>query len=109
MAEDRRKRRDQLLNAARDRLSAEEEASAAPERGRASQVREVRYRGQVVRQGTTGVPGGGSTARRARSGSGGGGKDDVQVALEKVKRLYKEGLISRAEAEKKRADILDRL
>lgn len=97
MANDRLSRKEQLLAAARDRLvdDGRTEEDSGPE---------IRYRGKVVRQGTGRTPGAGGGSR-----SSGGGSDDVRAALEKIKGLYRDGLISRAEAEKKRQEILDRL
>lgn len=103
--DDRLNRRDDLLRAARERLTAAE-PSAKDQAAPADEV-EIRYRGQVVRQRQSlGTPGGG-VGRSTRAGGGGG--DDVRAALEKVKGLYRDGLISRAEAERKRTEILDRL
>lgn len=104
MANNRNSRKEELLAAARDRL-----VEAADDD---SQGREIRYRGQVVRQGGgSGAPGSGlgnsnGGGRRKRSG---GENNDVRAALQKIKDLYSDGLISRAEAEKKRSEILDRL
>lgn len=111
MAEDRKSRRDELLNAARTRLAQVEEA--ADDGGGSSEPvgREIRYRGQVMRQSSTGTPGSGigkrSSGRSGGKGSGGG--EDVRAALQNIKDLYQDGLISRAEAERKRSEILDRL
>lgn len=105
MANNRNSRKEELLAAARDRLT--EAANGSDDRGP-----EIRYRGQVVRQGgSSGTPGsgiGGGSQPRSRGGSG-GGDNDVRDALQKIKDLYRDGLISRAEAEKKRSEILDRL
>ena len=57
--------------------------------------------------GSAGTPGSGIGAKPARGVAGGG--DDVRAALQKVKDLYHDGLISRAEAEQKRTEILGRL
>lgn len=104
MADTRKSRKEELLSAARDRLTQEK---AARDSGGASvdSGPEIRYRGQVVRQGTGATPGSGAIARSG----GGGGNDDVRAALQKIKDLYRDGLISRTEAEKKRSEILDRL
>jgi len=101
MARDRNKRKEELLAAARDRLT-EEQESRQNDSGR-----EIRYRGQVMRQASSGTPGSGIGARRPAPRSG--GDNDVRAALEKIRGLYKDGLISRAEAEKKRSEILERL
>ena len=106
MAKDRNRRKEELLAAARDRLEQGEEETPAP-RAQAPEppAREIIYRGQVVRQGSAGTPGSGIH----RTKPAGGGDDDVRAALQKIKQLYSEGLISRAEAEDKRSKILDRL
>lgn len=103
---DRNSRKEELLAAARDRLT---EEKAARESGRASSEDsgpQIRYRGQVMRQSSSGTPGSGIGGKSAGRSSG---NDDVRIALEKIKALYRDGLISRAEAEKKRSEILDRL
>ena len=100
MAKDRNSRKEELLAAARDRLveEADRESGSGPE---------IRYRGQVVRRsGGGGTPGSGISNGRSASN---GQSNDVGAALQKVKDLYRDGLISRAEAEKKRSEILDRL
>ena len=102
MAQNRNDRKEDLLGAARKRL--EEGGDAAVEQAAG---REIRYRGQVVRQGTTAAPGSG--LGRKRRATGGAGNDDVREKLRKIKQLFDEGLISRAEAEEKRSEILDRL
>lgn len=97
-------RKEALLAAAREQLTTEKEARSNggvdPDAGP-----EIRYRGQVLKTGAAGTPGSG--IRRTPSRSTGG--DDVRAALQKVKDLYHDGLISRAEAEKKRSEILGRL
>lgn len=104
MANSRKSRKEELLAAARDRLV--EAANGEEDRGP-----EIRYRGQVVRQGGgSGTPGSGiGNSRSGRRSSSGGKDNDVRDALQKIKDLYSDGLISRAEAEKKRSEILDRL
>jgi len=107
MADDRLGRKEALLAAARERLTEEQSARQAGTAAPASTGPEIRYRGQVVRQSTAGTPGSGITSRP--TGRAGAGNDDVRAALQKIKDLYRDGLISRAEAEKKRSEILDRL
>jgi len=103
---DRNSRKEELLAAARDRLTEEKEARDAGRASAQDSGPEIRYRGKVVRQsGTGGAPGSPSGGRRGSSA----GNDEVRAALQKIKDLYREGLISRADAEKKRAEILDRL
>lgn len=110
MAEDRSGRKQELLEAARNRLVQDHDSDDDVESGP-----EIRYRGQVLRTGRgLSAPGAGSVARqssrgRTRAAGASGGSDDVREALEKIKALYKDGLISRAEAERKRSEILDRL
>jgi len=59
----------------------------------------IQYRGQRVRSGGT------RPSRRVESAK----STEVDEALRKVKELYQQGLISRKEAEEKRAEIIDRL
>ncbi len=98
-------RKEELLAAAREQLTNEKHARATGT-SNGSAAPEIRYRGQVLRGGSAGTPGSGIGAQSAR---GGGGGDDVRAALQKVKDLYHDGLISRAEAEQKRSEILGRL
>lgn len=107
MADDRIGRKEALLAAARERLTEEQQARDSGKSAVATSGPEIRYRGQVVRQSTSGTPGSGINSRS--NGRSGVGNDDVRAALQKIKDLYRDGLISRAEAEKKRSDILDRL
>ena len=104
MADDRIDRKEALLAAARERLVEAERSQTSGKAGPSSSGPEIRYRGQVVRQSTSGTPGSGISSSRS-----GAGDSDVRESLQKIKRLYREGLISRAEAEKKRSEILDRL
>ncbi len=78
------------------------------------------YRGKVVKK-----PGGGAGSRipgasgsGARAGqfrgastqkSGGKGSGDVRAILERLNGLYKDGLITKTEYDRKRQQILDRL
>ena len=100
-------RKEELLAAAREQLTNEKHARAAGT-SNGSAAPEIRYRGQVLRGGSAGTPGSGIGTKPARGVAGGGG-DDVRAALQKVKDLYHDGLISRAEAEQKRTEILGRL
>ena len=106
---DRNGRKEELLAAARDRLTEDKEVRRAERTPPEDSGPEIRYRGKVVRQGTGRTPGAGGagTARRPQRRSG--GNDEVREALQKIKDLYRDGLITRAEAEQKRSDILDRL
>ena len=98
-------RKEELLAAAREQLTTEKNARAAGTTT-AQGAPEIRYRGQVLRGGSAGTPGSGIGAKPA---GGAAGSDDVRGALQKVKELFHDGLISRAEAEKKRSEILGRL
>ena len=98
-------RKEELLAAAREQLTSAKQAGANGSNAPAAP--EIRYRGQVLRSGSAGTPGSGIGAKPARSNGAGG--DEVRAALQKVKELYHDGLISRAEAEKKRSEILGRL
>ncbi len=98
-------RKEELLAAAREQLTTEKNARTAGTGDRQG-TPEIRYRGQVLRSGSAGTPGSGI---RSANGGGAAGSDDVRAALQKVKDLFHDGLISRAEAEKKRAEILGRL
>ncbi len=128
---DKRQRHLDLLRKSRKVLEetelAERESATEPSRGRrkddppaappaddAGEV--VMYRGRPVRR-PSGRGGGRSTgaqfrntsakgAGRSRRPSGGG---DVREALERLNELYADGLISRADFDKKRQQILDRL
>jgi len=84
MTDPRKNRKAELLAAARERLTSEQEARDA---GRPSSngSAKIRYRGQVMRGGSGGgAPGGGSNSVRYGSRNG-AGSDDVRVALEKIK------------------------
>ena len=66
----------------------------------ASAPREVRYRGQVVRPASSGSSRSSASADSARL--------EAEEAIEQIKKLFHEGLITRAEAEKKRKEIMER-
>lgn len=97
-------RKEELLAAAREQLTNEKAARASGTTSGPA-TPEIRYRGQVVRGGSAGTPGSGIGAKPAARG----GDGDVRAALQKVKELFHDGLISRAEAEQKRSEILSRL
>lgn len=77
------------------------------------------YRGRPVRMGSGGIPGAGSTQKKGTQFRGAGGAknkskkpagaDQLKTALNKLTELYKEGLITKAEYDAKRRQILDRL
>ncbi len=79
------------------------------------------YRGRPVRMGSSGTPGAGASTGKPRQfrGAGAGKKkkgnrrstdgDSLKAALAKLAELHEEGLITRAEFDSKRRQILDRL
>ncbi len=77
------------------------------------------YRGRPVRTGSGAIPGAGSTQKKGNQFRGAGrptkkskkapGADDLKAALNKLTALYNEGLITKAEYDTKRRQILDRL
>ena len=73
------------------------------------------YRGQPVAGrgrggGAPGSPSGGRRAGRASStSSSSGGTADVKEALSKLTNLFNDGLITQAEYDAKRGEILDRI
>lgn len=72
---------------------------------------QMMYRGQPVngRGGgrTPGAPGGGGPRHTGRPV--GGGSPDIRAALQDLSDLYADGLISKADYERKRSEILDRM
>lgn len=102
MTQDRRSRDLELLKNAVDRTKGRPQAKR--------DTSQMLYRGQPVagRGGggggrTPGAPGGGGN--RQRSGNGA----DVKEALRNLTQLFNDGLITTAEYDAKRAEILDRL
>ncbi len=86
----------------------------APRRGsrrRDGQPSQMMYRGQPVngRGGgrTPGAPGGGGPRHPGRPV--GGGASDVRAALEELADMHADGLISKADYDRKRSEILDRM
>lgn len=82
----------------------------------------VMYRGKAIRRpGGGGKPSGGGGARAGQfrgasvGGSGrsksksGGSSNDVRAILERLNGLYKDGLITKAEYDRKRNQIIDRM
>jgi len=101
----------------RDAPSASEgrRAASAPGAPNHKDEKVLMYRGKVIRQGG-GTPGAPSAKGRApttrgagRSTAAGSGSGNLKVALERLTDLYTDGLITKAEYEKKRSQILDRL
>ncbi len=103
--------------------SAESEAEAEPE----DEGEVMMYRGRAIRRSSSGTPGagssqgkpqqfrgaGGSKPRRRSSDSGKSAKgvsiDKIKQALTTLAEMHEEGLITKAEFEKKRRQLLDRL
>lgn len=109
--QDRRKRDLELLKGAVER---DRKRSSQPEAKPSSggSVREgVMYRGQPV----AGRGGRGGRAPGAPAGGGGrapsssSGSADVKSALQKLSNLFNDGLITQAEYDAKRSEILDRI
>ena len=75
------------------------------------------YRGRKIRKGSGSIPGAGSSQAKGRQFRGstgekrkkGASSDQLKAALTKLTELYEEGLISKAEYDAKRLQILDRL
>lgn len=75
------------------------------------------YRGRPIRKGSSGTPGAGSGQGQSRQFRGAGGQkkkkpasaDQLKAALKKLTELHREGLITQAEYDAKRLQILDRL
>ncbi len=103
MADDKRSRDLELLKNAVDR------SKGKPKRKDSSQIL---YRGQPVagRGGRGGsAPGAPGSGGARPTGNSGGGGADVKEALRKLTQLFNDGLITTAEYDAKRAEILDRL
>ena len=109
MANDRKKRNLEVLKNAVDKDRAG--GNGAPGSGNKSPGAPIMYRGKPVgRSGSSGAPGAPGAGRgqpAQQSSSGGGG--DVKEALRKLTQLFNDGLITTAEYDAKRAEILDRL
>ena len=76
------------------------------------------YRGRKIRKGSGGIPGAGGSQSKGRQFRGSTGEkkkskgasaDQLKAALTKLSELHREGLISKAEYDAKRLQILDRL
>lgn len=75
------------------------------------------YRGRRIRKGSGAIPGAGSSQAKGRQFRGstgekkrkGSGTDQLKAALSKLNELHEEGLITQAEYDAKRLQILDRL
>lgn len=116
-SEDRKKRDLDLLMKSYKALEAEQAADAPEE-----DEEVVMYRGRPVRKSSGSVPGAGSSQGSPRqfrgAGTGkkkqgrdrrGGDTGNLKAALAKLTELHQEGLITKAEYNAKRAQILDRL
>jgi len=103
-------RKEELLAAARDRLTQrEDEAAAEPTPSSSSRSggdAELMYRGKAIRRGTGATPGAPS-AGAPRSGDA-DRTAQIRVALQQIKDDYSEGLITRTEAERRRAGVMER-
>ncbi len=128
-SEDRKKRDLDLLMKSYKALEAEQ-ASDVPDdeddAGNAGDDEVIMYRGRPVRRSSGAIPGAGSSQGSPRQfrGAGAGKKkgrdrrntdrrstdtDSLKAALAKLTELHQEGLITKAEYDAKRAQILDRL
>ena len=108
MANDRKKRNLEVLKNAVDK---DRQGGGAPGSGGGGSNNQIMYRGKPVgRSGGGGAPGspgssGGRTRPTPQPNEGG----DVKEALRKLTQLFNDGLITTAEYEAKRAEILNRL
>ncbi len=127
MSDDRRQRDLDLLRRSQKALEDEQRRRAAgeipPEPPRASGTPgapsgddgNVRmYRGKPIRSGSSGTPGSGSGGAKAKQFRGKSTErsqkaPDLKVVLERLNELYKDGLITKSEYDRKRLQILDRL
>ena len=110
MSGNRRRDDIELLRRAID--SQTEDVPRRGDRRSSGQPAQMMYRGQPVngRGGgrTPGAPGGGG-ARHPGRPAGGGGATGVRAALEDLADMHADGLISKADYERKRSEILDRM
>ncbi len=107
MANDRKKRNLEVLKNAVDK---DRQGGGAPGSGGGGSNNQIMYRGKPVgRSGGGGAPGspGSSGGRTRPTPQPEGG--DVKEALRKLTQLFNDGLITTAEYEAKRAEILNRL
>ncbi len=111
MARDRRQEDLDLLRRAVEAERKDKEASKKKRKGGGGSSGTLMYRGQPVagRGGgrTPGAPSGGRPQPQSSGASS--GSEDVRDALQKLTKLYQDGLITTAEYDAKRADILSRL
>ncbi len=128
---DRKKRDLDLLMKSYKALEAEQNAGGAePEAAPARRANDggrddsgdddgevMMYRGRPIRRGSGSIPGAGSSQKKGRQFRGSTGEkkrrgsstDQLKAALTKLTELHKEGLITQAEYDAKRLQILDRL
>ena len=118
MARDKKNKNLELLKNAVD---SNREGNGAPRGGGApgsggggGSNNQIMYRGKPVGggggSGGGGAPGSPSRGRQAAGNSGGGDEGgDVKEALRKLTQLFNDGLITTAEYDAKRAEILNRL
>lgn len=104
MADDKRSRDLELLKNAVDR-------SKGKPKQKKKDTSQILYRGQPVagRGGRGGSAPGAPGSSAPRGGNSGGSGTDVKETLRKLTQLYNDGLITTAEYDAKRAEILDRL
>jgi len=123
-AAEKRQRDLDLLRKSRQALDEGElvDRHAAPEpierqQPRAGDEGVVMYRGKAIRRPGAGRSAGGrAQARQFRGASVGGGSrasqaasEDVRVILERLNGLFKDGLITKSEYDRKRNQIIDRI
>ncbi len=121
MAKDRKKRDLEILKNAVDKDrngggapgsggGAPGSGGGAPGSGGSGAGAPIMYRGKPVAQsGSSGAPGAPGAARRRPSQSSSNEGGDVKEALRKLTQLFNDGLITTAEYDAKRAEILNRL
>ena len=121
MAKDKKNKNLELLKNAvdsnRQGNGAPRGGGGAPGSGGGGGGNQIMYRGKPVgRSGSSGAPGSGgapgSSGAGRQSAPAGGGQDeggDVKEALRKLTQLFNDGLITTAEYDAKRAEILNRL
>lgn len=129
MSDDRRQRDLELLRRSQRALEDEQRRRAAgevdpdPPRGGGGGTPDVAeasdgtvrmYRGKPIRSGAAGTPGSGSGGAKAKQFRGKSTErtkkpPDLKVVLERLNELYKDGLITKSEYDRKRLQILDRL
>lgn len=117
MADDRKQKKLDLLKSAveKDR-SAPSGSGGAPGAPSGGQDGRIMYRGRPVGRSAGGsAPGAPGSSQRNQprpdrgSKSGSGDSGDIKQAIQKLNNLFNDGLITKAEYEAKKAEILNRL